>query len=81
MQTVANVLGTVSGLRFVAPNLEPNVMAVTAVAMHITYAILCRIFAAQRGRAPLAWLIAGFVTGIAAVMALLVLGDRKPADT
>jgi len=78
---MANVLGTVSGLRFVAPDLEPAVTIVTAVAMHITYAIVCRIFAAGRGRAPFPWLIAGFITGVLAVAALLVLGDREPTET
>ncbi len=77
---MASVLGTVSGLRFVSPDLPPDVTVVTAIAMHITYAIICRIFAAQRSRAPFPWLVAGFVTGVLAVAALLVLGDREPAD-
>jgi len=77
---IASVLGTVSGLRFVSPDLPPDVTIATAVAMHITYAIICRIFAAQRGRAPALWLGLGFVTGVFAVGALLVLGDRNPPD-
>ncbi len=77
---MASVLGTLSGLRFVSPDLPPDVTVVTAVAMHITYAIVCRIFAAQRDRAPLPWLVGGFVTGVFAVAALLVLGDRERPD-
>lgn len=80
MQTLAIVLGTVSGLRFVAPDMQPDVTVVTAVAMQITYAIICRIFAAQRGRAPLPWLVGGFVTGVVAVLALLVLGERETKE-
>lgn len=78
MQAIANVLGTLSGLRFVSPDLPPDVTIATAIAMHITYAIVCRIFAAQRGRPPGVWLAAGFITGVFAVGALLVLGDREP---
>lgn len=78
MQTIAIVLGTVSGLRFVSPDLPHDVTIATAIAMHITYAIVCRIFAAQRGRNPERWLAAGFVTGVFAVAALLVLGEQEP---
>jgi hypothetical protein len=77
VDTVAMVVGTLTGLVFVAPELEPRVTLMTGVAMQITYAIICRIFAAQRGRAPRAWLVAGFCTGVLAVIALLVLGDRE----
>lgn len=80
MQTIASVLGTISGLRFVSPDLPPDVTVATAVAMHITYAIVCRIFAAQRGRTPGVWLGLGFATGVFAVAALLVLGDREPPE-
>lgn len=81
VDTVAMILGTLTGLAFVAPELEPRVTVTTGVAMQITYAIICRIFAAQRGRAPRAWLVAGFCTGFVAVVALLVLGDRERSPT
>ena len=77
MQTLAIVLGSLTGLRLVAPDLPPQVTIVTAVAMQITYAILARVFASQRNRAQLAWMILGFATGVLAVFALLLLGDRK----
>ena len=77
---MASVLGTVSGLRFVSPDLPPDVTIATAVAMHITYAIIARIFAAQRSRAPFPWLLAGFATGVFAIAALLVLGDAEHPD-
>jgi CDP-diglyceride synthetase len=76
VDTLVMIIGTLTGLAFVAPELEPRVTVVTGVAMQITYAIICRIFAAQRGRAPRPWLVAGFLTGVLAVLALLVLGDR-----
>ncbi len=77
---MASVLGTLSGLRFVSPDLPPDVTLATAIAMHITYAIISRIFAAQRSRAPFPWLVAGFVTGVFAIAALLVLGDAEQAE-
>lgn len=80
LEELANVLGLVSGLRVVSPHLPADVTVATAIAMHITYAIVCRILAAQRDRWPGAWLFAGFVTGVLSVVALLVLGDRTPSD-
>lgn len=77
---MASVLGVLSGLRFVSPELPPDVTVATAIAMHITYAIICRIFAAQRSRPPGVWLAIGFVTGVFAVGALLLLGEREPGE-
>ena len=65
-------LGTVSGLRFVAPELDPWIMAGTSIGMLITYAVICRVFAAQTGRAGTPWLIAGLFGGLFATAALLV---------
>jgi len=77
VQTLAIVLGTLSGLRFVAPELEPPVTVATAVAMHVTYAILCRSLAVQRGRTPGAWLTGGFLLGVLAALVLLWIGERE----
>lgn len=77
MEGVANILGIVSGLRFVAPDLPPMSVIKTAIVMQITYAVVCRIFAAQRSRATLPWLIAGFFGGVVSFIVLLVLGDRE----
>lgn len=76
LATLVLLLGTVSGLRFVAPQLEPVVMAATSGGMLITYAVICRVFAAQSGRPPNPWTIAGLLGGIFAVAALLVLLER-----
>jgi hypothetical protein len=79
VDALTTILGTLTGLHFVAPTLEPHVTVITGVAMQITYAILCRIFAAQRGRAPTPWLFAGLITGVLAIVALLILGERDDA--
>ncbi len=77
---MAMILGVVSGLHFVAPDLKPDVTIATAVAMQITYAIVCRIFAAQRSRPPGPWLIAGFFGGIVVFVALLIAGESQTAE-
>lgn len=76
---LAWLLGTLSGLRFVAPDLAPAVMIVTALAMHITHAVICRIFAAQSGRNPRRWAIAGMLGGVLATGTLLIANEVEAA--
>ena len=80
MEILANILGTISGLRFVTAALSPAEVITTAIAMQITYAIIARVLAAQSGRAPFRWLVAGFAGGVIAILALLILDDRAPND-
>ena len=75
MQTLAIILGGITGLGLVAPELPPTVTVVTGIAIQITYAVLCRVFASQRNRAPLPWAFLGLLTGVFAVFGLLLLGD------
>jgi hypothetical protein len=75
----ASVLGTLSGLRFVAPELSPPMMVATSIAMHVTYAVICRVFAAQCGRSGTRWGVAGLVGGIPTLAVLLVLIGRPSA--
>lgn len=75
MAALALFLGTVSGVRFVAPHLAPEVMAATSVGMLITYAVICRVFAIQGGRERNPWTIAGLLGGLFATAALLVLNE------
>jgi hypothetical protein len=75
---LAIFLGTVSGVRFVAPDLEPHVMAATSVGMLITYAVICRVFAIQTGRAPNRWTIAGLLGGFFATAVLLIASEIHP---
>jgi hypothetical protein len=79
VDALALVMGTLSGLRFVAPSLEPSVLVVTALAMHVTYAVICRIFAAQYGRSPNRWMVAGLLGGALATLALLVVNEVSVA--
>lgn len=79
MNALAWVLGTLSGLRFVAPDLAPEVTVVTALAMHVTHAVICRIFAQQSGRDGRKWTIAGLAFGVLATTALLVANEVDAA--
>ena len=79
MNGLAWILGTVSGLRFVAPELGPAMMIVTALAMHITHAVICRIFAVQSGRSGRTWTIAALLVGVFATSALLIANEVATA--
>ena len=75
MSWLAWLLGTVSGLRFVAPELRPAMTIVTALAMHVTHAVICRTFALHSGRDGRAWTIAGLLGGVIATTVLLVANE------
>ncbi len=79
MNALAWFLGTLSGLRFVAPELPAAMTIVTAVAMHVTYAVICRIIALQNGRDGHKWTIAGLLGGVLATTALLVANEIDTA--
>lgn len=79
MNALAWVLGTLSGLRFVAPELSASVTIVTALAMHVTHAVICHIFAVQSGRDGRSWTIAGLAGGVLATSALLVANEIDAA--
>ena len=79
MNALAWILGTLSGLRFVAPDLAAPVTVVTALAMHVTHAVICRIFAVQSNRDGHRWTIAGLLGGVLATTALLVANEVDAA--
>ena len=78
METLAHLSGLWSGLALVAPNLEPRAMLVTSLAVQLTHAIVCRIFAAQAGRKSTPWAVAGLLGGVATVAVLLYLTAALP---
>ncbi len=77
MLTLAALLGALSGLHFVAPELDPATTIVTGMAMQVTHALICRFFAAQRGRSGLRWGVAGLLGGILTTTVLLVAMERE----
>ena len=79
MNALAWLLGTLSGLRFVAPELPASTTIVTATAMQITHAVICRILAIQNGRNGDRWTIAGLAGGVIATAVLLIANARDAA--
>lgn len=79
MNALAWILGTLSGLRFIAPDLPASVTVATALAMHVTHAVICRIFAVQSNRDGRRWTIAGLLGGVLATAALLVANEVDAA--
>ncbi len=67
------ILGYWTGLIWVAPELEGATLVRTALLVHVCDAVVCRILAANSGRPPGTWTVLGFVGGLWALIALLVL--------
>lgn len=74
--SLATLLGWWSGLAFVAPPLPLPTLLGSMLVLHICDAIMCRLIAANNGRAPRPWFFIGFVGGVWAVALLLVLPSR-----
>ena len=70
-----------SGLAFVAPDLETRALLGTALALHICDAILCRLFALNNGYPKNVWTLLGFTAGLWAVAVLILLPRRSPPPT
>jgi len=82
VSAVLQWLGWSSGLLLVAPRLaeEPLVLAATAAAMLVTYAITLHFLAVMAGREGRRWGIAGLVFGVAAVALLLVVMENSTPE-
>ncbi len=78
MNALAWILGTLSGLRFVAPGLPADVTIVTAIAMHVTHAVICRFLASQSGRDGTRWALYALAGGVITTSVLLVLKELDP---
>jgi hypothetical protein len=71
------VLGYVTGLRLISPEIDAATLVRTTIVVHITDAILCRLFAHNNGYGKNLWTTLGFVFGLWAVAVLLVLPKRE----
>ena len=73
------LLGTLSGLRFLDPNLPLATLVPTMVVVNALDAIMCRLFAHNNGysaQAKNVWTVLGFAFGIWAMAVLIVLPKR-----
>ena len=72
------LFGYFTGLRLLAPHLEPATLLSTALLVHVLDSIMCRLFAHNNGHPKNLWTLLGFVFGIWAVAVLIVLPRRRP---
>lgn len=73
---LTTILAWSSGLRFIAPDLEPTTLFGTALAIHLTNAVVCRVLAHQNGRRRSLWTLLGLTGGLWAVAVLILLPQR-----
>jgi len=70
------LLGYLSGLAFVAPDLDLATLAGTTLVLHTCDAIMCRLFAHNNGHPKNLWTLLGFTGGLWAVAVLILLPRR-----
>ena len=73
------VIAYLSGLAFVAPDVTGPSLLGTALALHVCYAIMCRLFAHNNGYPKSLWTVLGFIGGLWAVAVLILLPRRAAA--
>lgn len=69
-------LGYFTGLRVVSDPLPFPVLVGTALLVHLLDSVLCRLFARNNGYPQNLWTVLGFVFGIWAVVAIILLPKR-----
>jgi hypothetical protein len=74
------VLGFVTGLRWINPQLDGGTLLRTALVVHACDAVLCRLFAHNNGYSKRLWTGLGFVFGMWAVGLVLILPKRGAAE-
>ncbi|GIW42115.1 MAG: hypothetical protein KatS3mg076_2692 [Candidatus Binatia bacterium] len=67
------VLGFLTGVRLLAPEIDAETLLRTVFVVHLCDAVVCALYARDRGYSKLRWALAGFVFGIWAVAAIIVL--------
>jgi hypothetical protein len=73
---LAPVLGYLSGLHFVAPELDPATVSGTALVVLVCDGIMCRLIAHNNGYPKNLWSVLGFMGGLWAVAVLILLSRR-----
>jgi len=70
------VVGYLSGLRLIDPNLAGETLLRTLVVVHACDAVMCRLLAHNNGHQKNLWTVLGFCFGIWALTVLMVLPKR-----
>jgi hypothetical protein len=71
------ILGYLSGLYFIRPDLDATTLFRTTALVHVLNAILCGLIAGQSGRSKKIWTAAGLFFGIWALATIFVLPAKK----
>lgn len=71
------VLGYFTGLRLLAPHIDPATLVRTAVLVHACDSVMCRVLAHNKRHSENLWTMLGFVFGIWAMGILIVLPRRR----
>jgi hypothetical protein len=81
MSDLKTLLGFVSGLAFLQPDIPMKTLLATMFVVNTCDAIMCRLFAHNNGYPKNLWAVIGFVFGIWAVAALIVMPkrDKRPS--
>jgi hypothetical protein len=75
-----HLLGYLSGLLLIKPDMEVTSLYRTIALVHCLDAILCLVIAAHSGRRTIAWGISGLIFGIWALGILFLLPVKKPVE-
>jgi hypothetical protein len=74
-----HLLGYLTGLLVVRPDMEPNSLLPTAAFVHMVDAILCAVIANHSHRNVVGWTLGGLIGGIWALGVLFLLPARASA--
>jgi hypothetical protein len=81
MQTIATIIAYASGFALMRPHYESAAtLLMTSLAVDASLAPLTAIVASRRGRATSLWAIVGFLFGLWALIAVLLIGKPKPSN-
>jgi len=75
------MLGYLSGLHFIKPDLEPSVLLRTVSLVHLLDAAVCFLIAGQSGRSRAVWTPCGLFLGIWALGVLFLLPNKRKSPT
>ena len=71
------ILGYISGIHFIKPDLDPDTLLRTVFLVHFLDAILCWLLAGLSGRHKPLWALASLVLGMWALGTLILLTDKR----
>jgi hypothetical protein len=81
MQTFATIVAYASGFGLMRYHESALDLLVTSLAVDASLAPLTAIVAMRRGRAVIMWTLVGFLFGLWAFIAVLLIGKPKPAGS